>query len=236
MKQSQAPIPTKDFELHTYLTAAMTIQAEDEETPFETWVKVFGLLQSYEGLTLFCPASTKYHHWWFGGLSDHIAQVMLLMWNMRDMAHVKPWEIVVAAYLHDWEKHWKYKIDKTVVCYQSKSFINSWVTPVFKINEVRFRPSYEIKMGQLLQKHGLEVSQELSNALMLSEGGWSANAKTAQLGPFATVLHSADMLSSHCLGDVKGKSFKLHEYITLEDAVGIQEAQIAEHKDEKWPR
>jgi hypothetical protein len=44
------------------------------------------------------------------------------------------------------------------------------------------------------------------------------------------------MLSSHCLADVRGKSFRSYEYITLEDAVGIQEALTAEHKDEKWPR
>lgn len=172
---------------------------------------VLTLLEHAKDRTELYPASTKYHHDWPGGLADHITQVMAIMWDLYEAAKCEPWEIVVAAYLHDWEKHWKYKpvaLDTQEQVDASTKVAALAVRPMFTYVEVprRVGPSYEISMGILLERFRIPLTLQLSNALMLSEGGYSAHAKDkeGQLGSLATVLHSADMISSHCYYDVSG--------------------------------
>lgn len=176
---------------------------------------VIRLLKHAEGRTRLYPASTKYHHCWPGGLADHISQVMALMLMHRDaIPDVPLWQIPVAAYLHDWEKHWKYvPLDGSEDAWHKQhpkthpeNVAALAVGQPFRYVEVpgKFGPSTEIQTGILLERFNLPVSMELGNALMLSEGGWSPHAKDFNLDKFATVLHAADMISSHCYQELSG--------------------------------
>jgi hypothetical protein len=176
---------------------------------------VLELLAHAKEHTRLFPASTKYHHRWPGGLADHITQVMALMMQHRHaMPDTELWQIPVVAYLHDWEKHWKYvPIEEDDREWNNGSrggrpdsvFALS-VVPAFRYNDIpgKFDPSVEMQAGILMERFKIPVSRKLSNALMLSEGGWSPHAAKSSLDKFATVLHSADMISSHCYQEVQG--------------------------------
>jgi len=176
---------------------------------------VIRLLRHAEDRTRLYPASTKYHHCWAGGLADHISQVMALMMIHRDaIPDVPLWQIPVAAYLHDWEKHWKYVplLGSEELWHKHHPKMHPsnvaalTVGQPFRYIEIpgKFGPSTEIQTGILLERFNLPVSMSLSNALMLSEGGWSPHAKDFGLDKFATVLHTADMISSHCYQEFSG--------------------------------
>jgi len=208
---------------------------------------VIKLLEHAEKRTRLYPASTKYHHCWAGGLADHITQVMALMFTHRDALGegVALWEIPVAAYLHDWEKHWKYepigpnevKKGSALDRAPATAVAALSVVPAFKYVEVpgRFAPSTEISTGILLERFDLPCSRRLSNALMLSEGGWSPHSKEANLDKFATVLHAADMISSHCYQEFSGKGAEAWSMKYFSEILAAH-AKMPPLGDGTWPR
>lgn len=198
------------FEMDYLKLARRIVPGKDKLRP-----NVLKLLEHAQDRTRLYPASTKYHHCWPGGLADHITQVMWLMLQQRDAIPGTPlWQIPVLAYLHDWEKHWKYEpldpdskeLPKELKGAPATAVAALAVRPAFRYVEIpgKYNPSTEISVGVLLERFGLPVDREMSNALMLSEGGWSPQAKNASLDKLATVLHAADMISSHCYQDVGG--------------------------------
>lgn len=221
----------------SYLETALLIL---ENSPLKN--QTMQMLEHVQDRTELYPASTKYHHVWPGGLADHITQVMTIAWQLKSACpDAQPHEIVVAAYLHDWEKHFKYEpiggldTSEAAIAWQA----DGRMRPMFKYIEYprKVGPSYEIMMGMLIQRFGIPITLRLSNALMMCEGGYSAHAgkPNAQMGPLAAVIHSADLISSHSFHEVSGQGAAKWTFACISDIQKLHNA-VGQTGDETWPR
>jgi hypothetical protein len=152
----------------------------------------------------FFPASTRYHGVWVGGLNDHMNDILVYMWLMRDLydKSLSAAQLGVLALLHDWEKLWKYKLkpvksaDGSTIYYESDSWEYSKARPTV---------SHALRIGAFLHWSKSSVNDHILNALTMSEGGWSVESRAGnhtESLPVAALLHAADMFSAK----VRGKS------------------------------
>lgn len=228
--------PDFSFPLSYLETASLIL----ENSPLKN--QTMQMLEHVQDRTELYPASTKYHHVWPGGLADHITQVMTIAWQLKSACpDAQPHEIVVAAYLHDWEKHFKYE---PIAGLDTSEAAIAWhedgrMRPMFKYIEYprKVGPSYEIMMGMLIQRFGIPITMRLSNALMMCEGGYSAHAgkPNAQMGPLAAVIHSADLISSHSFHEVSGQGAAKWTFACISDIQKLHNA-VGQTGDETWPR
>lgn len=222
----------------SYLDAARLIL---EGSPLKD--QAMKMLEHVRERTELYPASTKYHHVWPGGLADHITQMMMIAWQLKSACpDAQPHEIVVAVYLHDWEKHFKYE---PIAGLHGPELAIAWdsdkrIRPIFKYIEYprKVGPSYEIMMGMLIQRFGIPITMRLSNALMMCEGGYSVHAgkPNAQMGPLAAVIHSADLISSHSFHELTGHGAAKWESASIADIEHVHINKVGKTGDDTWPR
>lgn len=151
----------------------------------------------------FYPASTQFHGVWIGGLNDHINDILAYMWAMSQSYQVdlEPVEIAVLALVHDWEKLWKYKLVPKMRGDGTGTLdAQTWGLSNLPGN---FTVSHLMRIGAFLNWAGIKsASPDFLNALTMSEGGWSLEAKAGRFtesSPAAALLHAADMFSAKVL-------------------------------------
>jgi hypothetical protein len=165
--------------------------AEDTSAGMEDYQAVGRLWNVAQARVSSMPASTQFHGAWPGGLNDHLNDMLLFVVanaGLYDSPLSLPqWGAVVL--LHDWEKLWKYVWSpqgKFIYRGGGKSGHSTTVTPAFRI-------------GAWLQWSGIRIHPDMLNALTMSEGGWSPEARTcrdAESSGSAALLHAADMFSA----------------------------------------
>jgi hypothetical protein len=161
-------------------------------------------------------AGAKHHHWWLGGMSDHVKEMIGLCLDLYDLYPgdlknlVTRDDIIVACYLHDFAKVWMYEfIDEEDRERNPKKYLEQQL----------FKPVYgafnivdeESKTLLTLSKFGIVPTEKQWSAVLFAEGGYAdrnfginglthvADTVMAQ-NPLAVLIHMADLYSSQVLG------------------------------------
>jgi hypothetical protein len=163
------------------------------------------------------PAGAKWHHWWKGGLEEHLKEMIGMGLDLLELypgdlnGKINRSDVIIACFLHDFAKIWAYvPISEEDRQKNPKKYLEK---QEFKYSEDAFRilPD-EHKTLLELARHGIAPSDKQWSAVIFSEGGYSdanfgyANTRTTAgnhvntdnaLAPF---IHMLDMYSSQILG------------------------------------
>jgi len=161
-------------------------------------------------------AGAKHHHWWRGGMADHVKEMIGYALDLYDLYPgdlknvVTRDDIIIGCYLHDFAKIWMYEeITEEDREKNPKKYHPQQV----------FRPVYgafdivdeESKTLLELSKYGIVPSEMQWSSVLFAEGGYSdrnfgingltrvGNTVMAR-NPLAVIVHMADMFSSQILG------------------------------------
>ena len=101
-----------------------------------------------------CPASTKFHHRWAGGLYDHTLEVIEFALKIYDIMDRNSYgfnrdDVIFVSFAHDLDK-----LDKYVKNFDKES------KQEFIWNKNRFSTNDTAKVVKILSKFGLEVNEE----------------------------------------------------------------------------
>jgi len=156
-------------------------------------------------------AGAKHHHWWLGGMSDHVKEMIGICLDLYDLYPgdlknlVTRDDIIIACYLHDFAKVWTYEfIEEEDRERDPKKYHPQ---QLFKYSDGAFNlVDIESKTLLTLGKFGILPTEQQWGAVLFAEGGWaplrnSKTASTAMSQNALTVLtHMSDMYSSQILG------------------------------------
>jgi hypothetical protein len=149
------------------------------------------------------PGASRFHHTERGGWLRHVLEVYDIAQGLNQMVafrfnrpEIDSSEMFLAAFLHDFAKLYTYRVDPNSPTGYSK-ITDRWryINPeVWTLNEVA--------------SFNLHLNEEVINAILMAEGGWSAfareNTHSNRYGgdslPLAVLIHSADMISAKILG------------------------------------
>ena len=161
-------------------------------------------------------AGAKHHHWWRGGMADHVKEMIGYSLDLYDLYPgdlkniVTRDDIIIGCYLHDFAKIWMYEeITEEDRERDPKRYHNQQI----------FRPLYgafdiideESKTLLELSRYGIVPSEMQWSSVLFAEGGYSdrnfgingltrvGNTVMAR-NPLAVIVHMADMYSSQILG------------------------------------
>lgn len=162
-------------------------------------------------------AGAKHHHWWKGGLEDHVREMIGLGLDLMDlypgdMTFSKS-DVIVVCFLHDFDKIWGYRYitadEREKDQKGSKRMKEKQVfTYVEGVNNIL--DGYALKILEL-GKFGIVPTKEQWSAVLFHEGGYAdanfnynGRTKTGDtvmhcnhLAPF---VHMLDMYSAMILG------------------------------------
>ena len=140
-----------------------------------------------------CPASTKFHHNWKGGLYDHTIEVIdygeAIYEDIKDKAiGFTRDDVIFVCFAHDLDKLDKYSnnpdFGKNGKWTEDQEFV--WNKKKISVNAIG-------QVMGMLVKFGIEVTDMQLNALTFAHGGWSSDK--GNMEPLATILHCSDILS-----------------------------------------
>lgn len=161
-------------------------------------------------------AGAKHHHWWLGGMADHVKEMIgyaLDLYSLYpgDLSHkVTRDDIIIACYLHDFAKVWGYEeITDEDREKDPKKYLEQ---QLFKSSNWAFKLiDQESKTLLELARFGIVPTERQWSAVLFAEGGYAdANftigglTRTSETvmssNPLAVITHMADMYSSQILG------------------------------------
>lgn len=144
------------------------------------------------------PASTRFHHWWKGGLLEHVVEVMnysaMIIQGMSTLQEGLPGldKALILAFVHDLDKVGRY-VPNT----------RRWPKGPFRADEDRPICESSGLIFRMVQPFGIDLDEDMLHAITFHHGGWAEYFKTypyARMSPTATVLHTADLLSGNIRG------------------------------------
>lgn len=161
-------------------------------------------------------AGAKHHHWWRGGLAQHVCEMIGYSLDLLDLYAgdlqqlITRDDIIIACYLHDFAKIWAYEEitdddrETNPRKYLEQQLFKS-VNGAFNIVD------QETKTLLRLSQFGVPVTEKQWSAVLFAEGGYadanfSINGLSRQAdtvmhcNPLAVIMHMADMYSSQILG------------------------------------
>jgi hypothetical protein len=161
-------------------------------------------------------AGAKHHHWWRGGMADHVKEMIGYALDLYDLYpgdlkdKVDRDEIIQACYLHDFAKIWTYReiTDED----REKNPSKYLEAQVFTYQNGQFDiVDEESKTLLELGRWGIVPSEQVWSAVLFAEGGYadrnftfggptSTGATVMARNPLAVIVHMADMYSSQVLG------------------------------------
>lgn len=162
-------------------------------------------------------AGAKHHHWWRGGLAQHVREMIGVCLDLYDLYRgdlankITRDDIIIACYLHDFAKVW---------AYEELGDDDREKHPHKYLDDQLFRPhngafnivDEESKTLLELARAGIVPSELQWSAVLFAEGGYSDRnftiggrlTRTADTimsrNPLAVLVHMADMYSSQILG------------------------------------
>lgn len=162
-------------------------------------------------------AGAKHHHWWKGGLEDHVREMIGLGLDLMDLypgdMTFSRSDLIIVCFLHDFDKIWIYKYitpeereadQKGPKKYKDKQVFNY----VKGVNDIL--DGYSLKLLELA-RHGIAPTNEQWSAVLFHEGGYSsANFEyggisstgdtVSHCNHLAPFVHCLDMYSAMLLG------------------------------------
>jgi hypothetical protein len=165
----------------------------------------------------FVCAGARHHHWWRGGMADHVKEMIGYALDLYDLypgdlsQKVTKDDIIIACYLHDFAKIWMY---------EEISDEDRERNPKKYLEQQLFKPVYgafdivdeESKTLLELSKFGIVPTEAQWSAVLFAEGGYADRnfafgGRPTRTGdtvmsrnPLAVIVHMADMYSSQVLG------------------------------------
>ncbi len=172
------------------------------------------------------PASVSKHHWWSGGLRDHIEQVINIAvqhaaFTARGLfsgliGSMKFGEsedrlldrVIVAALLHDAEKIFRYRYNRPDPNKPPRYSIMNKGGKLYKVqSHWEYAPGYrsaserhiaaDLESFQIAADCGFPMEDWLMNAIIFAAGGYSPFAKEMQPTFEGVILHVADYTSAN---------------------------------------
>jgi hypothetical protein len=159
------------------------------------------------------PAGAKHHHWWVGGLHQHVLE--MVAWSIDQVDRypeayrdITLEDIIVTALLHDFDKVWMYERlspeDETNPKYASGQMFKSTSRHTSMLDGLNLTLLH-------LARRGIVPTEKQWSAILFAHGGY-ADANFTLAGPsragstvmhannLAVLLNMADMYSSQLLG------------------------------------
>ena len=182
-------------------------------TPPELKDKYISLYLEYKDTLETFPASGKHHHYWAGGYSQHVREVMGISLDIYglykgDLSKITESDIIIACFLHDFAKVWGYKRipieDKDNPKYHPlQQFVS--IVDNFRLVDAESKTLLE------LSRHGITPTEMQWGAVLFAEGGFSdasfgyggltyTGNKWVNSNPLAVIVHMADLYSAGVLG------------------------------------
>lgn len=165
-------------------------------------------------------AGARHHHWWLGGLQEHCREMIGICLDIKDLYrgdldnHVTKDDIIIAVFLHDFAKIWRYEL----ISEEERDRDNQREKSAYKEQQVfkETRDDFSIideesKTLLELSKYGITPTERQWSAVLFIEGMW-AEAAWGPKGPSRTVgtvmgrnplailLQFADSYSCNILG------------------------------------
>jgi len=122
-------------------------------------------------------AGAKHHHWWKGGLEDHLREMIGIGLDIMDLYpgdfNFSKSDLIIAVFLHDFGKVWTYRfITAEDRAKNPKKFKEQ---QVFTYTDGQFNIlDAESKILLELGRHGITPTDEQWSAVIFAEGGFSA--------------------------------------------------------------
>lgn len=161
-------------------------------------------------------AGAKHHHWWIGGMADHVREMIGVSLDMLDLYYgdlqgrVTESDIIIACYLHDFAKIWTYEFltDDDREADPKRYKENQLFRPLNGAFDI---VDEESKTLLELARSGIVPSEKQWSAVLFAEGGYADRNFTINglsrtgdtvmaRNPLAVIVHMADMYSSQILG------------------------------------
>jgi hypothetical protein len=157
-------------------------------------------------------AGAKHHHWWKGGLEDHLREMIGLGFDLMelypgDFTFTKT-DLIIAIFLHDFHKIWDYRYLTAEDRERDKRILDKQVFTTLK-----HTPLVDKASKTLLEigKYGIVPTETQWSAVLFAEGGFSDGhfrfGGTTRLGdyvnaknPLAAFAHVCDLYSAQILG------------------------------------
>lgn len=160
-------------------------------------------------------AGAKHHHWWKGGLEDHVREMIGLGMDMMDLYpgdfdKFTKTDVIITAFLHDFDKIWLYKYLTVEERAKNPTKFKESQVFTYTVGATDILDGYSLKLLEL-GRYGIIPTPQQWSAVLFHEGGYSpANfdfrgaTKTGDtvchanlLAPF---MHILDMYSAMLLG------------------------------------
>lgn len=150
------------------------------------------------------PSSTKYHHWWIGGWSDHTAQVMQISFDLflksSSYADIKDFDIndvILVSFVHDLDKLWRY-----VQIKEPKD------NQLFEYRKDIIPYAENSKVVAECYRNGIQLTDQHIEAIDHHHGGYSLDmssvfSKNTHMTKLSVIIHCADMLSYYLWGNAQ---------------------------------
>ncbi len=122
-------------------------------------------------------AGAKHHHWWKGGLEDHLREMIGIGIDIMDLYPgdftFSKSDLIIAVFLHDFGKVWTYRyITDDDRSKNPKKFKEQ---QVFTYTDGQFNTlDAESRILLTLSRHGITPTDEQWSAVIFAEGGFSA--------------------------------------------------------------
>lgn len=159
-------------------------------------------------------AGAKHHHWWKGGLADHVREMIGVGMDLMDLypgdfTFTKT-DVIIVCFLHDFDKIWLYRYLTAEDRAKTPSKFKEQQVFTYTVGVTDILDGYSLKLLEL-SRHGIVPTDQQWSAVLFHEGGYaSANfdfngaTKTGNtvshcnlLAPF---IHILDMYSAMLLG------------------------------------
>ncbi|MBD3261702.1 MAG: hypothetical protein GF334_08510 [Candidatus Altiarchaeales archaeon] len=170
----------------------------------------------YEELIYHLPAAVYYHHNWVGGWADHTAQVIQISSELFDSyivgvhhdLKVSLDDVIVAAFVHDFDKLWCYKDAPPKKTEKGKVTTIEPQPGKFVRNDDIVKYEETSKAIAEAFRAGIKLTDQQIEAINHHHGGFSTDlssphSRRGGMTPFSTLMHCADMLSAFNLGHCK---------------------------------
>lgn len=159
-------------------------------------------------------AGAKHHHWWKGGLEDHVREMIGMGMDLMDLypgdyTFTKT-DLIIVCFLHDFNKIWGYRYITAEDREKNPTKFKDPQIFTYREGTTNILDGYSQILLTLARK-GIVPTNEQWSAVLFHEGGFSPNhftwggtsetSKTINsknhLAPF---VHALDMISSQILG------------------------------------
>jgi hypothetical protein len=158
-------------------------------------------------------AGAKHHHWWYGGLAEHVLEmIQFMLKQLRDFPvayeGITTSDCIIAAFLHDFDKTWAY-VGLTYEQHESGKFKQKQLF-TYADNSKGILDGLSKTLLELARAGIVPTDQQWS-AVLFAHGGYS-DANFGYTGrtkvgdtvngfnKLAVLLNMADMYSSQILG------------------------------------